>query len=85
MVINLALKQDEFGSNNQFTSTNPNIQILRGPPGPRGYTGPPGRPGEKGDKGDKGRDGLNGTPGLQGPPGHIFMIPVKNNRIFMKA
>lgn len=62
--------------NADIASTNPNMQILRGPPGPRGYTGPPGPTGEKGDKGDNGRDGLSGTPGVQGPPGHIFMIPV---------
>lgn len=72
---NSSLEAD-FG-NSPVISNNPNVQLLRGPPGPRGYTGPQGPPGEKGDKGDNGRDGLAGTPGIQGPPGHIFMIPVR--------
>jgi len=49
---------------------------LPGPPGPRGYTGPPGPNGPRGQKGEPGRDGLGGNTGIQGPPGHVFMIPV---------
>lgn len=60
-----------------------NVQLLRGPPGPRGYTGPPGPQGPKGEKGDPGRDGLSGTTGIQGPPGHIFMIPVRLPLMFI--
>lgn len=50
--------------------------------GPRGYPGPPGETGLQGPKGDKGRDGLRGTQGISGPPGHVFMIPVKFNCLF---
>ena len=32
--------------------------------------------GSRGQKGEPGRDGLNGNLGVQGPPGHVFMIPV---------
>ena len=32
--------------------------------------------GPKGSKGEPGRDGLGGNTGIQGPPGHVFMIPV---------
>ena len=49
---------------------------LPGPPGPRGYAGPQGPLGPRGQKGEPGRDGLNGNLGIQGPPGHVFMIPV---------
>ena len=49
---------------------------LPGPPGPRGYPGSSGPMGPRGQKGEPGRDGLNGNGGIQGPPGHVFMIPV---------
>ncbi len=49
---------------------------IPGPPGPRGYVGSPGMNGPKGSKGEPGRDGLGGNTGIQGPPGHVFMIPV---------
>jgi hypothetical protein len=62
---------------NGASSAGGGTQILRGGPGPRGYTGAQGPPGPKGEKGDAGRDGLGGTNGIQGPPGHIFMIPVR--------
>lgn len=58
---------------------------LRGYPGPRGYPGAIGSIGDPGQKGEPGRDGLSGTIGVQGPPGHVFMIPVRaqcyNNQI----
>lgn len=48
-----------------------------GPPGPRGYPGPQGQPGPQGPKGERGKDGTAGATGIQGPPGHVFMIPVR--------
>lgn len=30
-----------------------------------------------GPKGDPGRDGIDGFVGVQGPPGHVFLIPVR--------
>lgn len=31
----------------------------------------------QGPKGDAGRDGIDGLTGIQGPPGHVFLIPVR--------
>lgn len=55
----------------------------RGPPGLRGYPGPPGERGPPGPKGETGRNGLGGTVGVPGPPGHVFMVPVSRNIIFL--
>ena len=52
-----------------------------GPSGQRGYDGPPGSAGARGHKGEPGRSGLDGNVGIQGPPGHVFMIPVHFNSI----
>lgn len=49
--------------------------------GPRGYPGPVGPIGDIGEKGEPGRDGIPGNPGVQGPPGHVFMIPVKQELV----
>jgi len=31
----------------------------------------------QGPKGDPGREGIDGYVGKQGPPGHVFLIPVR--------
>lgn len=60
------------------TNINPTgheIEIGSSPTGTE-YTGYPGPYNDFGIKGEPGRDGLDGQTGIQGPPGHVFMIPL---------
>lgn len=57
------------------TNFNPIDHEIGSSPTGTEYTGHPG-PSEYGVKGEPGRDGLDGQNGIQGPPGHVFMVPL---------